>query len=260
MGIKMKAMRYFLFLVCAVQLFFALAFFLQWPFVVNLWPFPGTTPLTFIFIASIFAAAAASTFWAVASGNLGALAGIGLDYLTILAPVAILAFQLGASSNSSQMTSYAVFCVIGALFGLGLFLWSARIPMDRTIPMPGPVRWSFIFFIVALLIVGGRLIMRVPTMPWKMTPELSVVAGWMFLGAALYFFYGLLRPSWVNTAGQLSGFLAYDVVLIVPFLMRLPTVAPEQRLGLSIYTAVVIYSGLLASYYLFIHKPTRLWK
>jgi hypothetical protein len=76
----------------------------------------------------------------------------------------------------------------------------------------------------------------------------------------VYFFYSLLRPSWVNSAGQLVGFLAYDVVLIVPFLMRLPTVAPEQRLGLSIYTAVVIYSGLLAAYYLFIHKPTRLWK
>jgi hypothetical protein len=28
--------------------------------------------------------------------------------------------------------------------------------------------------------------------------------------------------------------------------------------GLIIYTAVVIYSGLLATYYLFIHKGTRL--
>ena len=80
----MKAMRYFLFLICAVQLFFAAAFFLQLPFVVNLWPFPGTTPLTFIFISSIFAAAAASTLWAVASRTYGALAGIGLDYITIL--------------------------------------------------------------------------------------------------------------------------------------------------------------------------------
>ena len=254
-------MRYLLFLIGAVQVFFAAALFWQWPFVVNLWPFPGTTPLTFIFIASIFAAAAAATLWAVVSRNLGALAGIGLDYMTILAPVAVLAFQLGWSSSSSQMTYYAIFCVIGVLFGLGLFLWSVRIPMDRTIPMPGPVRWSFIFFIVALLIVSGRLVMKVPnTMPWKITPELSVVIGWMFLGAAVYFFYGLLRPSWVNSAGQLWGFLAYDIVLIVPFLQRLPTTAPEQRLGLTIYTGVVIYSGLLAIYYLFIHKPTRMWK
>ena len=254
-------MRYILLSISAVQLFFAAAFFWQWPFVANLWPFPGTTPLTFIFISSIFTAATAATLWAVLSGNFGALAGIGLDYITILAPVAFLAFQLGASSDSPQMTFYAIFCVIGVLFGLGLFLWSVRIPMDTTLPMPGPVRWSFIVFIVALLIVGGRLVMKVPnTMPWKISPELSVVAGWMFLGAAVYFFYGLLRPSWVNCAGQLWGFLAYDIVLIVPFLMRLPTTPPEQRLGLTIYTGVVIYSGLLAIYYLFIHKPTRMWK
>jgi hypothetical protein len=256
----MKAMRYFLYLVCAVQLFFAVGFFFQLPFVVNLWPFPGTTPLTFIFISSIFAAAAASTFWAVASGNFGALAGIGLDYITILAPVAILSFQLGASSGSSLMTGYGIFCVFGVLFGLGLFLWSVRIPMDSSLAMPGPVRWSFIIFIFALLIVSSRMIFKLPIIPWNITPELSVVIGWMFLGAALYFFYGLLRPSWVNSAGQLVGFLAYDVVLIVPFLTRLPTTPPQHRVGLTIYTAVVVYSGLLAIYYLFIHRSTRWWK
>src|SRR3990172_577507 len=257
----MKAMRYLLFLVCAVQLLFAVAFLLQLPFVVDLWPFPGTTPLTFIFISSIFAAAAAPTLWAVASENYGALAGIGLDYITILAHVSILSFQLGASSGSSQLTAYGIFCVIGALFGLGLFLWSVRFPLDPLPPMPGMVRWSFIIFIIALLIVGGRLVLQVPnTIPWKITPELSVVMGWMFLGAAVYFAYGLLRPSWLNSAGQLIGFLAYDIVLIVPFFIRLPTTPPENKIGLTIYTAVVIYSGLLAIYYLFIHKPTRLWK
>jgi hypothetical protein len=48
-------------------------------------------------------------------------------------------------------------------------------------------------------------------------------------------------------------------VLIVPFLMRLPGAGPQHRLGLIIYTAVVIGSGLLAAYYLFVHRPTRMW-
>jgi hypothetical protein len=255
-----KIMRYILFLICVVQLFFAIAFFLQLPFATNLWPFPGTTPLTFIFIASIFASAGAATLWAAATENYGALTGIGLDYLAILAPLAILSFQLGASSNNPRMTTYGVACIFGALFGLGLILWSIRIPMDRKLPMPGFVRWSFVLFIIALLLVSIRLILKVPNViPWKITPELSVVIGWMFLGAALYFAYALLRPSWVNSAGQLVGFLAYDAVLIVPFLTRLPTTAAEFRTGLIIYTAVVTYSGLLAIYYLFIHKPTRIW-
>ena len=256
----LKTVRYTLFVICAIQFLFALAFFMQWPFAVQLWPFPGTTPLTFIFIASIFAAAAASTLWAAATENYGALAGIGLDYLMILLPVAILSFQLAASSGNAQMTGSGVLCVIGALFGLGLFIWSSRIPIDRTRPMPRAVRWSFVIFIAALLIVSIRLLLKTPnTIPWTITPDLSVVIGAMFLGAALYFIYALIRPSWLNAAGQLAGFLAYDAVLIVPFLTRLPTVSPENQVGLTIYTGVVIYSGLLAIYYLFIHPPTRLW-
>jgi len=253
-----KAIRYLLFLVGIAQLFFAAAFFLQWPFAVNLWPFEGTTPLTFIFIASIFAAAAAPTLWAVVTENYGTLAGIALDYFTILAPVSILSFQLGARDGDPRLTTYAMVCVFGAIFGLGLFIWSARIPIRGVLPMPGFVRWSFILFIIALLIVGGRLVFKVPnSIPWKITPELSVVMGWMFLGAATYFAYGLLRPSWLNSAGQMIGFLAYDVVLIWPFLSRLPATPPENKLGLTVYTAVVVYSGLLAIYYLFVNRTTR---
>jgi hypothetical protein len=255
-----KFMRYVLFLISIVQFVFAIAFFLQLPFAVRFWPFEGTTPLTFIFVSSISAAAAASTFWAVASENYGALAGIGLDYIAILAPVSILTFQLGASSGAPRLMMYGFVSAFGALFGIFLLMWSIRIPMDNTLPIPGFVRWSFVVFIIALLIVSTRLILKVPNViPWKITPELSVAIGWMFFGAMLYFVYSLLRPSWVNAAGQLAGFLAYDVVLIVPFLTRLSTTAPEHRVGLIVYTIIVSYSGLLAIYYLFVHKPTRLW-
>jgi hypothetical protein len=253
-----KVVSYFLYFVGAMQFFFAVAFFLQWPPAINLWPFEGTTPLTFIFISSIFAAAASSTLWAVASGNYGALAGIGLDYLTILLPVTVVCFSIGIGSDNGQMITSGILCAIGAAFGLALFLWSRRIPIDKTLPMPKLVWWSFIVFIIALIIVSVRLILQVPnTIPWTITPDLSVVIGWMFLGAAVYFAYGVLFPSWLNAAGQLIGFLAYDVVLIVPFLTRLPTTAPEFRVGLMIYIAVVTYSALLAIYYLFINKPTR---
>jgi hypothetical protein len=132
--------------------------------------------------------------------------------------------------------------------------------MDTTRPAPRLVRWSFLVFVVALLVVGGRLVWKQPNViPWTITPELSVVAGWIFLGAAAYFVYALLRPCWVNSAGQLAGFLAYDAILIVPFLTRLPTVAPEHRAGLIVYTLVVTYSGLMALYYLLIHPATRVW-
>lgn len=256
----MKTIRYLLLLICAIQFFFAFAFFVRLPIATNIWPFPGTTPLTYMFVASIFAAAAASTLWVAASEHYGAIAGIGLDYFFILAPVAVLSFQLGSREGDAKMTAYGVACVVGALFGLGLLVWGARLPLDRTRPMPGLVRWSFLFFIVALLIVGVRLVLKVTnTIPWAITPDLSVVMGWMFLGAAAYFAYALLRPSWYNSAGQLAGFFAYDVVLIVPFIQRLPNTPAEQQVGMIIYTAVVALSGLMATYFLFVHKATRVW-
>lgn len=256
-----RVVRPVLFMVGATQAILAAAYFLRLPLVVDLWPFPGTTPLTFIFVSSILAAAAASTLWVAATENYGAFAGIGLDYVTILGPLAVLHFQLAAATENAQFSLYGIASVGWALFGLGLLLWSIRIPMDRTVPTPALVRWSFAAFVIALIIVSTRLILEVPgAIPWKITPELSVVIGWMFLGAAVYFAYGFLRPVWVNAAGQLAGFLAYDLVLIGPFLARLPTVAPEHRDGLIVYIGVLVYSGLVATYYLFIHGPTRLWK
>lgn len=253
-----RLVRRLLFAVGAAQAFLAAAFFLRLPAVVDLWPFPGTTPLTFTFVSSIFAAAAASTWWVAATKNYGALAGIGLDYATILVPLAVFGFQLGAASGNSAYILVGAASAVWAAFGLALLAWSIRIPMDRTVPMPALVRWSFAAFVVALVIVSTRLILGVPdSLPWKITPDLSVVIGWMFLGAAAYFAYGLVRPCWVNAAGQLAGFLAYDLVLVVPLLTRVPSAAPEHRAGLAVYLAVIVYSAVLATYYLFIRSPTR---
>lgn len=255
--------RYFrglLFVVAAIQAFFGVAFFLQLPIALQLWPFPNTTPMTYIFIGSIFAAAAASTFWCLIAREDGALAGIALDYLMIFIPLSIFAFQVGPVSGNNAITLFGLACAGGIIFGLYLLWTSRRIPFRSSQPTPPLVRWSFIVFIVALILAGGALVLKMPNiLPWTLTPELSVVCGWIFLGAAAYFIYALYKPGWANSGGQLSGFLAYDVVLIVPFLQRLPTIAPEFQVSLIIYTVVVSYSGLLAIYYLLINPQTRNW-
>jgi hypothetical protein len=68
----------------------------------------------------------------------------------------------------------------------------------------------------------------------------------------------LLRPRWGNAFGQLLSFLAYDLVLIVPFLSLFDTVKPDRIFGLTVYFAVLVYSGGLAVYYLLINPQTRL--
>ncbi len=248
--------RYLLIVFSVAQAFFAVAFILQLRFATRLWPFAYTNQMGFLFIASIFAAAAASTLWCIAAREDGALAGVALDYMLIFAPTGIFVFQI---ARNNSLILFGIVCVIGALFGLGMFLWSRRIPIRDPRPMPRLIRAAFIFFIIALVIVGVQMVLKVPNiMPWSITTQASVIYGWFFLGAAAYFAYGLLRPGWHNAAGQLAGFLAYDVVLIVPFLQRLPTIEPGLRLNLIIYTLVVALSGLLAIYYLFINPQTRM--
>lgn len=252
-------LRMLLFALCLFQAVFAVAFFLQAPFALALWPWGATSRLSYIFLASIFAAAAASTFWCVASGSYGALGGIALDYVVIFVPMSVYAFSSAArESDPSALLAFGAACALGAIFGVGLFLWSRRFPLDSAPPMPALVRWSFVVFILALIFVAVRMVLGAPhVLPWTITPDLSVLFGLMFLGAAAYFLYALIRPTWENTAGQLVGFLAYDVVLIVPFLQRVPTVEPVFQASLAIYIVVVAYSGLLAIYYLFLHPRTR---
>ncbi len=253
--------RYLMFFACAVQTFFAVAFIFQWPIARQVWPLSYTNQMTYLFIGSIFAAAAASTVWCLIAREDGALAGVALDYFTIFTPISIFALQLASRGSNPRMTAFAVVAVAGALFGLGLLLWRVRIPIRDPRPMPRLVRISFIIFVIGLLIAGGQLVLKFPSvLPWQVTVDGQIIYGWMFLGAAAYFTYAVLRPSWHNSAGQLAGFLAYDVVLIVPFILELPTVNPRWQLNLIVYTLVVAYSGLLATYYLFINPETRIWR
>src|SRR5688572_18383009 len=205
--------RTFLYGVCAVQAFLAVAFILKLPIVVRVWPLQYTNTMSFVFIGSIFLAAAASTVWCLIVKQDGALAGVALDYMTIMIPVAILAFQI--AGRSQGLRNFGIASALSAVFGLGLFLWSVRKPIRRDPPMPRLVKVSFTAFIIALLIAGGQLVMkRTDILPWNAGSPGGILYGWMFIGAAAYFAYGLLRPSWHNAGGQLAGFLAYDLVLI----------------------------------------------
>src|SRR5215207_479998 len=107
--------RIFLYGVCAVQTFLAVAFILKLPFVVRAWPLQYTNTMSFVFIGSIFLAAAASTVWCLIVKQDGALAGVALDYMTIMIPVAILAFQIGRNQG---MRNFGIASALSAVFGL----------------------------------------------------------------------------------------------------------------------------------------------
>lgn len=79
------------------------------------------------------------------------------------------------------------------------------------------------------------------------------------MGAAFYFLLGMTSRNWGEATGQLLGFLAYDLVLIGPYLCHFGRVLPAYRPSLIIHVIVLLVSGALAVCYLFVAPETRLW-
>lgn len=248
-------------LIATVQAVVGVLFAFNVPAATAIFPFDGRTPLSNVFIGSIFLAAAASTAWCLAEGSERAVAGIALDYSGIFVPFAIVATASALSAapdRAAAVAAFAASCVVAILFGLWLLRWALRQPWRDPRPLPRAVAVAFVVFTAALVPVGLALVLRVPgILPWAITPELSTLFGCMFLGAALYFAFGLVDRRWENGGGQLAGFIVYDLVLIGPFLVRLPTIDPGLLPNLVVYTAVLIVSGVLATWYLVLHAPTR---
>jgi hypothetical protein len=246
-----SAVRTLLLVLGVIEILFCIAYLLRLPAAMALWPFPEMSALSTLLLASFFATAAANTLWPLLIREDSAIVETGLVYATALTPLAIIGFMKG-------FVAFAVVMVLGALIGVGLLLWSRGIPFRDTRPLPALVRWSFVVFLTLIVITGGMLLLRRPgVLPWNLTPDLSTVFGWLFMSAAVFYGYALLRPGWANASGHLAAFLSYDVVMLLPLLTRLPGIAPEFRLSMYIYVASLLYSTGLAIYYLFINKETR---
>ena len=235
---------------------FAFGYIFQLPFAVTTWPWEDGR-YSFLFVGSILAAISAAALWVGWTGEFGALPAGALNIFVIAITTSIYFFKL-VSQGRSDLTLYGLLSVLSAVVSLIAIFWSLRIPLKDSRPMPKLVRTSFWIFLASLLLAGGALILQVPIFPWALNPDTSVIFGCIFLGDALYFLYGMFRPQWHNALGQLLSFLAYDLVLIIPFIGLLNTVKPERYVNLVVYLAVLLYSAGLAIYFLFINTQTRL--
>ena len=239
-----------------VILIFAFGYIFQLPFAVTTWPWEDGR-YSFLFVGSILAAISAAALWVGWTGEFGALPAGALNIFVIAITTSIYFFKL-VSQGRSDLTLYGLLSALSAVVSLIAIFWSLRIPLKDSRPMPKLVRTSFWIFIASLFFAGGALILQVPIFPWALNPDTSVIFGCIFLGDAFYFLYGMFRPQWHNALGQLLSFLAYDLVLIFPFIGLLNTVKPERYVNLVVYLAVLLYSAGLAIYFLFINTQTRL--
>jgi hypothetical protein len=225
----------------------ALAFYLQWPPALSLWPWPGGR-LSNVFIASILAAAAVPVLWIGLSAEAAAIAGGALNFAVMYGGLAVLSFaRLDDSAAPASLLPFAIACVVLSALCAVLFIRTRRLPFSTARPAPPIVRWAFAIFVLILVPVGIALLLRAPAVfPWRLSPPESQLFGCVFIGAAFYFGHALARPTWKNAQGPLLGFLAYDAVLIGPFAAHFGKVDPALRLSLIVYTVVLVLSAVVA--------------
>jgi len=227
-------------------------------------------PFSYLFIASMQAAIAAAMLWIGLTGAWHMVMAGAINLLVMMGGIAF--FLLGNPTLEtptpevlSKVEIYGIACALFAVVNLGLIFWARRFPTTDERPMPRGLRISFGIFVIALIAVGSALVAQRPNVfPWPLKPETSVLFGWMFLGDAFYFSFALVRPRWSNATTQLWSFLAYDLVLIGPFLQRMQTLSPTGEhwtwyYSLLLYIAVLLFSSAVAIYYLFISTETRIW-
>jgi len=251
----MKLIRIAILIIGMIALILAFGFVFRMPLALSIWPWEDGR-YSYLFIGSILAAVSAATLWIGWTGELGALPAGSLNVLVIALTTSVYFFTL-VSQGRSDMLLFCLASILMAIVSGITFFWSRRLTLMDLRPTPMPVRISFGIFIVALFLAGGALVLRKPIFPWDLNPDSSVIFGCIFLGDAFYFLYGLFHPRWGNAFGQLLSFLAYDLVLIVPFVLLFDTVKPDHMLNLTVYTTVLIYSGGLVIYYLLVNPQTR---
>jgi hypothetical protein len=223
----------------------------------ELWPWPDT-PLSFLFIASILAAIALPALWIGVTGELAAIRAGALELSLTYGAIFVYLLTLAGDQGQPALGWYLVAFGAACLSSVMAFTWSRTLPWRHEREMPAPVRASFAALAAILVAAGSALVFKAEIFPWDLPSETSVIFGFIYLGAAVFFIYGFVRPLWSNAAPQLVGFLAYDIVLIGPFVDRFDEVSGRQLLSLIVYTAVLILSGALAFYYLFVSDETRL--
>lgn len=221
-------------------------FVLQAPWALWLWPWPDGR-LSYLWVGSILAAVALPILWIGAKGELAAMRAGALDFALSFAGIAAFLTWLHPAEG---LTPWVVGAWLALAANLAIWLAVRRLPFRDTRPVPGLVRGAFLALGLVLIGVGTALLLCLPAVfPWPLKPETSVLIGWVFLGAAVYLLHGFVYPLRGNVSGQLAGFAAYDLVLLVPFIQHFETVKPEHLPSLAVFTGVLVATLLLAIYY-----------
>ena len=247
-------------LLCGIALL-ALTAGLIWrqSWAVNLLPWE-LSRLSAIFLGSITIAYGVPLVWIALAEERRALAGLAIGLAVTFGGMAALVVpRAWGDSPKPVAASFAIATLVLMVASILVYFWSRRAAFRETRTIPRSARVPMTIIPLIVITVGCALALNVPNIfPWRLSPELSFMYGWIFLGAAAYFLYAFAHPSWANGYGQLMGFLAYALVLFGPFISHFNTVPAEWHLNLIVYLGVLTFGTVVACYFLFVSRSSRL--
>ena len=213
---QLRSARVICVVVALIQLAFAIGLYRQADWATGNWPLADVR-MTFIFLAAIAAATAAALGWVAWRNEPGALEPVGFDLMIVSPALASYLLWVGIDrSDRNLVATGALWFAIGALMAV-TYWWSRQVPLVDSRPLPTVVRASFAAFVAILLVVGGALMMQRDIFPWGLDPETSIMIGFIPIGSAILFGWIVIHPAWAYGEMALTGFLAYDLVLFVPY-------------------------------------------
>jgi hypothetical protein len=236
----------------------------------DLWPWTDVR-MTYIFFASIGAAIVTPLIWAAVTNEIGSLLPVFLLMALGLLAIGVYFTIRWIRHDESELTVHVVFAFVTAAITVALYQWSQRLPLRDQREAPGYVRMALIVFEIVLIPVGLALILQTDNVfPWDLEPQTSTVIGFIFWSAAVLFGWIYFNPRWAYAGPALAGFLAYDLVLIVPYIdMLLNRNSTKSMYGTSgddvnvksliIYIPVILFSSAVALWSILVDRRTRIW-
>lgn len=241
---------------------FALALYFHFPLAQEQWIWPKkTSALGFSFVGAWLAGGIAPLLWSGLSGQPAPLRALSLAGLVATAGSAALLYSKHSLEGNERYLPFCILFLIAFVAIAYVFAKSNRnaIPGDNAVsPI---IRWVFLCFSILLLFFGAALILnKANIFPIVLSLDMQDIYGWFFLGSAVYFFYGFLKPSRYHTMGPMISFLTYDILLIPPYLKYTAVVPPELQTSLTIYLGVLLASAVFCLYYLLLDSRTRMFR
>jgi hypothetical protein len=237
----------------------------------DVWPWRDQA-MTDRFVAAYLVAFAGSLLWVVVTGELAAFAGIAVTVGVNALGMAIYLGYKATLGGSGGLTLH-VLAMIG-LLGVAVLVFRrfGSLKPKRLIATPKPIMIGMVVYPIVLLSAAVRLILQQRNVfPWDPRPEWSTIIGLGLVGSAAFFAYGAFRTGWTHAGAQFAGFLAYDLVLIFPYVRMLregdgssgsslygSSGSTVNEGPLTLFLVAIGTSALLAVWYLFIDRETRI--